>query len=78
MNGKGMNNSSGYLGSEQSSIMMQVKDMMHHDKTLIKSASKAKTGGGILKGVFHHQNVYADKSFMVMNENRGLPVMITA
>ena len=62
---------SGYLGAEQS-IMMQVKDMMH-DKTLIKSPSKTKNG--LMKGV--HLNVYADKNFMVMNENRG-PVMIMA
>ena len=45
------------------------------EKTLMKSASKTKTG--LLKGTSIHQNVYSDKSFIVMNENRG-PVMITA
>lgn len=45
------------------------------DKTLMKSASKTKAG--LLKGASIHQNVYSDKNFLVMNENRG-PVMITA
>jgi hypothetical protein len=46
-----------------------------NDKTLMKSASRTKAG--LLKGTSIQQNVYSDKSFLVMNENRG-PVMITA
>ena len=63
MNGKGMGS------GEQQSIINQIQE-----KTLIKSASKSNKGG-LLRGV--HHNVYNDKNFMVMNENRG-PVMITA
>ena len=50
-------------------------NIMSIDKTLMKSASKTKTG--LLKGTSIHQNVYSDKNFLVMNENRS-PVMITA
>jgi poly-D-alanine transfer protein DltD len=46
-----------------------------NDKTLMKSASRTKAG--LLKGTSIQQNVYSDKNFLVMNENRG-PVMITA